>query len=96
MSFKVGDVVIVVQSLRGLEGIEGTVVRFLEPREGRIEPEKNISVKLNGIDSGSVSGCYRYAQWQLRLKRPPSNYDGNQAGDWELCPFNPYKKRETA
>jgi|SRR5688572_1868024 len=96
-NFQVGDVVIVVQSLRGLEGIEGTVVRFLEPREGRIEPEKNISVKLNGIDSGSVSGCYRYAQWQLRLKKPPDEPQSDfTAGDWELCPWQPYRQKEMA
>jgi hypothetical protein len=36
----------------------------------------------------------RYAYpYTLRLKRPPSNYDGNLAGDWGLCPFNPYKQR---
>lgn len=34
---------------------------------------------------------------QIRLKRPPSTYDGNQTGSWDLCcGFNPYKRKERA
>jgi hypothetical protein len=33
---------------------------------------------------------------QLRKKPPKSDYDGNQAGDWDLCPFNPYRQKDLA
>jgi hypothetical protein len=91
--FKVGDVVEVVQSMRGLEGHEGVIVMFLESREGHVEPDKNIRVRLNGIDSGSPTGCFRYGPWQLRLKRPPSYPGQHTAGDWDLCPWKPGRVR---
>jgi hypothetical protein len=30
---------------------------------------------------------------QLRLKRPPEEYDGNQVGSWDLIPWQPKKER---
>jgi hypothetical protein len=29
----------------------------------------------------------------LRLKRPPTTYDGDTAGDWGLCPWKPAQVR---
>ena len=43
--------------------------------------------------TGNDWPAYGWAERHLRHK-PPSNYDGNSAGDWDLCPFQPYKQME--
>ena len=85
MTFKVGDVVEVLRSIRGFAGVEGTVVEI--DCVADIEPEKTVRVE-------HVHGKYRYSAHNLRLKRPPSEYDGNQAGDWDLIPWRPSTKKE--
>lgn len=95
-AFKVGDVVIA-QNLAELperNGFEGTIydIRENHPVRGSITGrERTLSVAYRV----EWSDGRRTAQeaHQLRLKRPPSNYDGNQAGEWDLCPWQPKRER---
>jgi hypothetical protein len=90
MSFKVGDVceVIGAGSKWGqlYIGTECVVTSEIQPHPAGDGHFVRLHDGLRAI----------FPPFRLRLKRPPANYDGNQAGDWELCPFQPYKKRETA
>lgn len=79
-----GDVCVVVRS--GLKdyppGTEVTVLAVLAPWE-RQYPQAPYVIE-NSRHRMVVGG-----DRELRKKRPPPAYDGDGAGDWELCPWRP-------
>jgi hypothetical protein len=98
MSFKVGDVCILIGGVKrpgeiSLTGCECTVVsglHFIEHSYG--DSYFGHTIEIHGHRSPHPSGL-----WSARpewLKRKDQPYDGNQAGDWELCPFQPYRQKE--
>jgi hypothetical protein len=95
MSFKVGDLVeivsvklaqnrILIGTFHVIESIGNTGLDVLKHRNDLI------------VLAGSPGVGRFLCPEQLRKIEPPANYDGNQAGDWELCPFQPYRQKERA
>jgi hypothetical protein len=52
------------------------------------------TVKIPGRPSPHRNGNWSATFSQLRKKAPPADYDGNQAGSWDLIPWQPSKVRE--
>jgi hypothetical protein len=96
-SFKVGDLVVVVgkrlsgiadprqASLPTLFGRTGTVVSVGNEFADSLGRYRNDGITLDI----SNPGCYLPPE-RLELKRPPSK-DEFTAGEWELCPWSPYR-----
>jgi hypothetical protein len=96
MSFKVGDVCVIVDAddftdNRYLIGMECEIIAL--PGFRVMGQGRPIDSYLTMVSDGATAW---FMDRHLRLKRPPANYDGNQAGDWELCPFQPYRQKERA
>ena len=92
-AFKVGDVCVFQHCTMHpeLDGSECTLIGGLELRwavdiDGLTEKMRYHVVLPNGDE-------FMPAAHKLRLKRPPSEYDGNQAGDWSLIPWAPKRER---
>lgn len=45
------------------------------------------------LDTDDMPPNKRWHEEQLRKIDPPSTYDGNQAGDWSLIPWQPKRER---
>jgi ribosomal protein L21E len=91
-NFQVGDVVEIIGAPDVVNtwhlkyiGTTATVIGF------EFGPSCSIRLELHDGETGPM-----WLQHHLRLKRPPANYDGNQAGDWELCPWQPYREKTNA
>lgn len=98
MNFKVGDVCVIVNADIHPEhnGRECSVYegpRIVYPQGS--EAYYGYIIDIPGSPSDCKTGRWCARPEHLRLKRPP-NKDEFVAGEWELCPFNPYKKREMA
>lgn len=92
-AFKVGDRVVIV-SCRVPEnqkfiGQEMTVIEVGCRGWGHITGWRDDHVRC---DFKHHNG-YLYTPETLRKIDPPSNYDGNQAGEWDLCPWRPKRER---
>jgi hypothetical protein len=92
MSFKIGDVCVIVQSMHGNIGAECTIVAMAP--DAIIADGNDCLISVHGVPSDHPTGLWSKRFAHLRKKPPPANYDGNQAGDWELCPFQPYRQKE--
>lgn len=93
MNFKVGDLVELIDNGK-LESSErhliGSVVTVISVRPC------GCGCSLYTCEvTPDISDGRGVASSALR-RIPPSTYDGNQAGEWDLCPFNPYKQKERA
>jgi hypothetical protein len=92
--FKVGDVCEIIDSpLHGYgdKPYVGREVVISGPLEFRTRLMREAH-RISGLGNG-----FEYAIPEvLRLKRPPSEYDGNKAGDWDLIPWSPNKAKERA
>jgi hypothetical protein len=93
MSFKVGDLCVWTDDAGGsvnplIAGHECTILRVVDTPNGEYE------VECPTYPSDIPSGLWCAFRNQLRKKdEPQSDFT---AGDWELCPWQPYKKREMA
>jgi hypothetical protein len=95
MSFKVGDVVTVIDCDMGenrhLIGAELVVTGIGASYIDR----RTEFFRYDGVKTAVGAG----EAWRpecLRLVPPNKAQSDFTAGDWELCPWQPYKKRETA
>jgi hypothetical protein len=95
MNFKVGDCVVVVSVGRASSaykiGAETVITEIsydpwnpADYEDGYTGPKYKTTV--------SDEGKWFQAS-NLRLKRPPADYDGNQVGSWDLIPWQPKKER---
>lgn len=96
MSLKIGDIV--------------EVIHVHDPKNGWALGRTSEVIKIFVEDPNVPEARYvlaldtpemrhEFLPWsatQLRLKRPPSTYDGNNAGSWDLLPWNPYRVKERA
>jgi hypothetical protein len=88
MNFKVGDVCEVVKTAHMPKdqyryiGTEVTITGGLGSGTSQLGEPCYLIECADGMKAGALPEA-------LRLKRPPSTYDGNQAGDWDLCPWQP-------
>lgn len=91
MNFKVGDVCEIVNGKNDVRadylGLECVVLSLSSKIPGKL------SIEVPAKPSGHRDGYAAFPD-NIRKKRPPSNYDGDQAGDWDLCPWQPAKVRE--
>ncbi len=91
MSFKVGDVCVIVAPGKPNHGCEVTI---LGPYVGTVITYDGEKKYVDGYDVSTENLVWSrpagmaYDRTQLRLKRPPSK-DDFTAGDWELCPWRP-------
>jgi hypothetical protein len=88
--FKVGDVC-VWQNLRKAVECNGQETLVIALYGDGVHTHKNPECVWRVRDpDGKIFGA---KPGQLRLKRPPADYDGNQAGSWDLIPWQPKKER---
>lgn len=95
--FKIGDVCIYQNLVEFSEfnGRECTVVGELCLQRS-MDACGNINVFM-GYAIDDSDGEWTAEERCLRLKRPPSAYDGDSTGEWDLCPWRPgVKAKESA
>jgi hypothetical protein len=97
-NFKVGDTVIqqnlvIATHLNGLEGqvVEIRLNQRVIGRTTGIEYILPVGYRVLWVDGTRST----QSPHELRLKRPPSK-DEFTAGEWELCPWSPYRVGETS
>lgn len=98
MSFKVGDVCVVVECIGWLSPemkyIIGCETTILGPPT-MVDGSSGEHLRFPCHDPVYPNtGPFWLRPENLRLKRPPSK-DDFTAGDWELMPWSPYKTKET-
>lgn len=97
-ALKPGDLCVITETAlpERFRGMQCVIIADLEWIEDICDPITFVAdpglyyeIRLHG-ESGN-----RYAKpSELRRIDPKSEYDGNQAGDWSLCPFQPKKIEE--
>jgi hypothetical protein len=83
VSFKVGDFVELV-SVNGSEWVRNIGYRGIVV-ETFLHPTKGACVRFEDAECAEARNC--------RLVPPDEPQSDFTPGDWELCPFNPYKQR---
>jgi hypothetical protein len=99
VSFKIGELCILIGGVKrpgdvSLVGCECTVVsglHFIEHSDG--DSYFGHTIEIHGHRSPHSTGLWSVRPEWLKRKDEPSNYDGNLAGDWDLCPWQPNKQR---
>lgn len=96
-AFKVGDVCVIVGADTHKEQIGRQCVIVSGPRtlypSGTDISYFGCEIEIDGFPSPHHSGKWSCRIEYLRKIDPPSNYDGNQAGEWDLCPWQPKRER---
>lgn len=89
MKFKAGDIVEVLPGGRYegdvRAGMQGTVVRHHDYVDNGVNCARNVyRIKFTDFEGYVVEYC---------LKLVPGNRDTKQIGNWDECPWSPYRKK---